>query len=215
MEEEVVAVGIREYSGELSCFIVPADGLHRAFLTAAFFGGDHAGFRSFLAAGTPSPKGHVPVGRGYVLLDFHDQRIVSFQTAASFDSLPRLVLEDIYESSHEDGAAVASAITHRDCMGDGRGKVAVGPFDGSEREAICGYANVHERFSTYYFEIPGWTLHQGILSPDAMRSAFNALDGDSILSEEERDEWTRGIASSENGGAMLASSGTGWKKEIR
>lgn len=197
MEEEVVAVGIREYSGELFCFIVPAEGLRRAFLTSAFFGGDHADFRSFLAAGTPSPTGHVPVGRGYVFLDFHDQRIVSFQTAASFDSLPRLVLEDIYERSQEDGAAVANAITHRDCMGDGRGKVAVGPFDGTGREAICGYANVHERFSTYYFEIPGWTVRQGVLSPDAMRSAFNTLDGDSILTEGEREVWKRGIAALE------------------
>jgi hypothetical protein len=213
MVEEVVAVGVREFSGELSCFIVPSDGLQRAFLTAAFFGGDHAGFRSFLAVGTPSSKGHVPVGKGYVLLDFHDQRIVSFQTAASFDSLPRLVLEDIYESSHEDGVAVASAITHRHCMGDGRGKVAVAPFDGREREAICGYANVHERFSTYYFEIPGWKLHQEVLSPDAMRSAFNALDGDSILSDEERGEWTRGIAACEEGWAMFMAAGNSLKKE--
>lgn len=215
MQEEVVAVGIREYSGELSCYIVPAGGLQRAFLTATFFGGDHAGFRSFLAVGASSPIGHVPVGRGYVLLDFHDQRIVSFQTAASFDSLPRQVLEDIYESSREDGAAIASAITHRDCMGDGRGKVAVGPFDGSEREIICGYANVHERFSTYYFQIPGWKLHQEVVSPDAMRSAFKALDGDSILSAEERGEWTRGIAACEEGFAMFMAAGNVWKTDRR
>jgi hypothetical protein len=200
-------------SGELSSHIVPASGLRRAFLTSAFFGGDHSGFRSFLSAGKPSPQGHVPVGLGYVYLDFFDQRIVGYQTAASFDSLPRSVLSDIYEESHADGAAIAQAITHRDCMGDGRGKVAVGPFDGSECEKICGYANVHERFSTYHFDIPGWSVHQGVLSPEAMRTTFNLLDGDAITSDDERDEWRRCIAACEDGWARLAAAGESWKRE--
>jgi hypothetical protein len=175
--------------------------------------GDYAGFHSFLSAGKVSPQGHVPVGLGYVLLDFNGKKIVSYQTAASFESLPRSLLKDIYDSSQEDGAAVARAITHRECMAGGRGKLAVGPFDGSERERICGYANVHERFSTYDFAIPGWKVEQAVLTPEAMRATFDALDGESILSEAERAEWMRCIAAREDRWALFLAAEDSWKKE--
>jgi hypothetical protein len=197
--EEVVTVGIRKMSGELGSFIVPSDGLQDAFLTEAFFEGDHSGFFAVVESGERHPVGHVPERQGYVLFDFSDQTVASYQTAASLTFIGRYGIEDLFDKRPRDASAVARSFTHRECMGDGNGKQSVGPFDGSEREKICGYSNVHERFSTYFFEIPGWRIEQGILSPIACRATFKALDGKVMLSADERFAWESRISAAEAG----------------
>ncbi|NTF17876.1 hypothetical protein G6L37_05635 [Agrobacterium rubi] len=190
---DMVSVGIRKKSEEASSHLLSVEGFQRSFLTHDFFEGDRQAFVSHVISHVSNPGGHVPTSTGYVLFDFTDLTIVSYQTAASVDSVPRRVLADICKDSPVDAAALIRSITHRDNSADGIGKRPIGPFDGSEMTRLCRYADVHERFSTFYFEIPGWRAHWGILSPDACRSTFAQLDARLSLTPDERTAWQRRI----------------------
>lgn len=202
---DTVAVGIRKESGEASSFVVDVEGFQRSFLTEAFFDGNHRDFLRYLSGFPQNTEGHVPIGAGYVLFDFVDLTIVSYQTAASFHSIPRSVLADMFEEDPRSAAALARTITHRENTADGIGRRAVDPYDGSERSELSGYSNVHERFSTFFFDIPGWRTHWGVLSPEACSGVFKQIEARIRLSDVEQAAWERLISGAEATRNMLGS----------
>lgn len=194
---DTVAVGIRVEPGRASSFVADIKGFQRSFLTEAFFDGDHRDFLRHLSGFPHSPGGHVPIGAGYILFDFVDLTIVSYQAAVSLHSIPRSVLADMFEQDPASAAAVARAITHRENTADGLGRRAVGPYGGSERSELSGYSNVHERFSTFFFDIPGWRTHWGVLSPEACSGVFKQIEARIRLSDAERAAWERLVSGAE------------------
>jgi len=200
-----VAVGIREETGRTSCFVAAVKEFQRSFLTQAFFDGDHRDFLRRLSGLPHNPEGHAPIGAGYILFDFVDRAIVSYQAAVSFHSIPRSVLADMFEQDPMSAAAVARTITHRENTADGLGRRAVGPYGGSERSELSGYSNVHERFSTFFFDIPGWRTHWGVLSPEACSGVFKQIEARIRLSDAEQAAWERLLSGAEAARNMLGS----------
>lgn len=197
---DAVAVAIREEPGNVSCHLVDRREFQRTFLTAEFFDGIHEGFLGSIRRSGNAAAPNVPTTVGYVLFDFTDKTIVSWQTAASVDSVPRSRLADIYEENAMNGAAIARAITHRNNMGEG--DRPAGPFNGDERDEICGYTNIHERFSTYHFTIPGWTCHVGLLTAQSCEEAFLKIESRIDLSDQERSAWVAQIQVIRNAGSF-------------
>lgn len=201
---DIVAVGLRKGWGDTPCYLVSAEKLRRAFLSEAFLRADPRPILEVAYGGKQSPMGHVPTATGYVLFDFSDLTILSYQSAISFTSVPRSVFARMVEEDPASAAVVARLITHRENMGDDLGRHAVGPFNGTDCAAIAEPLSVYETFSTFFFRVPGWTIETGVLSADACREILARIEERVPLRDPEREAWESRIKAAEAAQAAIA-----------